>query len=66
MNDEHQRGHPQEMATDRVAAERREMLAHVDRFIAKHYGVRCRQVIGGCPRCAAWAARDALSASIFE
>lgn len=62
----HRIGHPDSLTDDAAARDRRELIAMIDRFLAKHYGERCEQVQGGCPCCAAWAARDALNASIFE
>lgn len=58
--------HPDALDEQVSQAERREMLATVDRFIVKHYGERCREVLGGCSTCAAWAARDVLNATTFE
>lgn len=62
----HPVGHPVELDDARAVLERREMLAAVDRFIAKYYGERCSTVQGGCPCCTIWAARDMLNAAIFE
>lgn len=62
----HAIGHPVELDDDAVAAQRRELIASIDRFIAQHYGERCSTVQGGCPRCTVWAARDVLNAAIFE
>lgn len=47
-------------------ADRREMIATVDRFIAKYYGERCTSLSGGCWCCIVWAARDMLNAAIAE
>lgn len=47
-------------------AERREMIATVDRFLAKHYGERCPTPSGGCWNCIVWAARDMLNATVAE
>lgn len=47
-------------------AERREMIATVDRFLVKHYGERCVEQQGGCWNCIVWAARDMLNATVAE
>lgn len=62
----HSTGHPVDLDEAENAAERRELIAALDRFLVKHYGERCNTVQGGCPCCAVWAARDVLNASIFE
>lgn len=66
---DHALGHPEKLDDhddhDGVV-ERREMIASLERFIVKYYGERCEAVQGGCPRCAIWAARDVLNATIFE
>jgi hypothetical protein len=62
----HRLGHPEQLDEPELAAERRELFAAIDRFIVRTYGERCRDVQGGCPTCAIWAARDVLSATIFE
>lgn len=64
--DKHSPWHPANADRDDIKAERREMLATIDRFLVKVYGERCSQVYGGCVRCTVWAARDALNAAILE
>lgn len=62
----HTAGHPASSTTDEANAERREMLATIDRFIVKHYGAPCQPSEPGCPCCIAWKMRDALAMAISE
>jgi hypothetical protein len=62
----HRVGHPDSLADHANVVARQELMASIDRFIVKHYGDRCSAVQGGCPCCAAWAARDVLNATLYE
>lgn len=55
-----------ELDEEKARAERRELFGTIDRYIVKTYGERCPDAQGGCYNCMAWAARDALYASLYE
>lgn len=63
---DHKLGHPTELDDDKGRADRREALAHLDRFLVRYYGERCSDVQPGCSCCVVWAARDMLHAATFE